>query len=76
MIYIAYEDEGPKGICCQSISNTCHWKKLFKVNSNDVSKVMLDDWLAHMNKHRMYARITYIYYDDGTTYDVEELNLK
>jgi hypothetical protein len=58
MIYITYEDEGPKGICCQSCSITSPWKKLFKINADDVSKVMLDDYIERMNKHRTNARIS------------------
>ena len=35
MIYAIYKDDGPKGMCGQSMSTTCPWEHLYRLKNYD-----------------------------------------
>ena len=42
MIYVIYQDDGPKGFCGQSMSITCPWHKLYRLKDYDAFRVFRD----------------------------------
>ena len=55
-----YEDDGPNGLCCQSMYITCPWKRLFLFEAEDKLKEFCE--LVKNDRSRTNGRITYIYY--------------
>lgn len=62
MIYIHYQDDGPKGIAVQVASVTAPWSKLVICHDYSTAKQCIDKILS--NRNRSKPRIAGIFSDD------------
>jgi len=58
---LVYEDDGPMGICGQSCSITCPWKKLYLFENEEAMRLFMKRTENNRNVGRRNARITHVF---------------
>jgi hypothetical protein len=64
MIFAIYDDDGPNGICGQSMSITCRWHKLYIFDKHEDFKTF-EDKVLNSRTSRKRDRISDVFVSDN-----------